>query len=36
LAWRKTAREAGGLGHIDIALVADITKEISREYGVLV
>jgi alkyl hydroperoxide reductase subunit AhpC len=24
------------LGHIDIPLVADITKEISRAYGVLV
>ena len=36
LAWRKTARELGGLGQIDIPLVADITKEISREYGVLV
>ena len=36
LAWRKTSRENGGLGHIDIALVADITKEISRKYGVLV
>ena len=36
LAWRKTPRENGGLGHIDIPLVADITKKISRDYGVLV
>jgi alkyl hydroperoxide reductase subunit AhpC len=36
LAWRKTAREQGGLGHIEIPLVADITKDISRQYGVLV
>ena len=26
LAWRKTSRENGGLGQIDIPLVADITK----------
>ena len=36
LAWRKTAREQGGLGHIDIPMVSDITKTIAREYGVLV
>ena len=36
LAWRKTSRENGGLGQIDISLVADITKSISRDYGVLV
>lgn len=36
LAWRKTAREQGGLGQVDIPLVADITKEIARSYGVLV
>lgn len=26
LAWRKTERNLGGLGHIDIPLVSDITK----------
>lgn len=36
LAWRKTPRKAGGLGDINIPLVADITKSISRNYGVLV
>jgi peroxiredoxin (alkyl hydroperoxide reductase subunit C) len=36
LAWRKTDRKDGGLGHIDIPLVADITKEISAQYNVLV
>lgn len=36
LAWRKTPRNQGGLGDIDIPLVSDITKEISAEYGVLV
>lgn len=36
LAWRKTARENGGLGRIEIPLVADITKDIARLYGVLV
>ena len=36
MAWRKTERSKGGLGEIDIPLVADITKEISKNYGVLV
>ena len=36
MAWRKTARKDGGLGPIDIPLVADITKEISAQYNVLV
>mmetsp|Transcript_307 Transcript_307/g.365 ORF Transcript_307/g.365 Transcript_307/m.365 type:complete len:232 (+) Transcript_307:122-817(+) len=35
LAFSKTAREEGGLGGVDIPLVADITKEISRAYNVL-
>uniref|UniRef100_A0A7S3LTQ5 Thioredoxin domain-containing protein n=1 Tax=Aplanochytrium stocchinoi TaxID=215587 RepID=A0A7S3LTQ5_9STRA len=35
LAFSKTARELGGLGGVDIPLVADITKEISRAYHVL-
>lgn len=35
-AWRNTAVEKGGIGHINFPLIADITKEISRDYGVLV
>uniref|UniRef100_A0A7S4LLZ3 thioredoxin-dependent peroxiredoxin n=1 Tax=Eutreptiella gymnastica TaxID=73025 RepID=A0A7S4LLZ3_9EUGL len=36
LAWIRTPRENGGLGGVDIPLVADISKQISRDYGVLV
>jgi alkyl hydroperoxide reductase subunit AhpC len=36
LAWRKTKKEDGGLGPIDIPLLSDITKEIAKNYGVLV
>jgi len=36
LAWIQTARAAGGVGKLDIPLVADISKEISHAYGVLV
>ena len=36
LAWIKTAREEGGIGKINYPLVADVSKEISRNYGVLV
>ena len=35
LAWVNTPREQGGLGPTDIPLVADITRSISRDYGVL-
>lgn len=35
-AWRNTPIEKGGIGTIDFPLIADITKEISRDYGVLV
>ena len=35
LAWRKTARKDGGLGDIQYPLIADLNKEISRKYGVL-
>lgn len=36
LAWTRTAREDGGLGdQVEFPLVADITKDISRAYGVL-
>lgn len=35
-AWRNTPPDQGGLGQIDFALVADITKSIARDYDVLV
>eukprot|EP01114_Cavostelium_apophysatum_P014796 TRINITY_DN3922_c0_g1_i2.p1 TRINITY_DN3922_c0_g1~~TRINITY_DN3922_c0_g1_i2.p1 ORF type:complete len:259 (-),score=40.83 TRINITY_DN3922_c0_g1_i2:185-961(-) len=35
LAWTNTPRKQGGLGEMKIPLVADITKQISRDYGVL-
>jgi alkyl hydroperoxide reductase subunit AhpC len=35
LAWQKTPRNKGGLGDVRYPLVADITKQISRDYGVL-
>jgi peroxiredoxin (alkyl hydroperoxide reductase subunit C) len=35
-AWRKTPVEQGGIGEINFPLISDITKEISRDYGVLV
>jgi len=35
LAWVKTPRKSGGLGEMKIPIVADITKQISRDYGVL-
>jgi peroxiredoxin (alkyl hydroperoxide reductase subunit C) len=36
LAWQKTSREQGGLGGVRYPLLADITKQIARDYGVLV
>lgn len=36
LAWVKTPRTEGGIGRIEYPLLADFSKEISREYGVLV
>ena len=36
MAWIKTPRSEGGLGNISYPLIADISKEISRNYGVLV
>lgn len=35
LAWRNTPRTQGGLGQINYPLVADINKDIARNYGVL-
>lgn len=34
-AWRNTPVEKGGIGNINYPLIADITKNISRDYGVL-
>ena len=34
-AWRNTKVEDGGIGQIDYPLVADVTKNIARDYGVL-
>lgn len=35
LAWKKTPRDQGGLGDIQFPLVADLSKDIARDYGVL-
>ncbi|KAI6647986.1 hypothetical protein LOD99_8314 [Oopsacas minuta] len=35
LAWTKQPRDKGGLGAMNIPLLSDITKSISRDYGVL-
>ncbi|MCT4643246.1 MAG: peroxiredoxin [Bacteriovoracaceae bacterium] len=34
-AWRNTPVNNGGIGNIDYPLVADVTKNIARDYGVL-
>ena len=34
-AWKNTPRSQGGIGQVKFPIVADITKSISREYGVL-
>ncbi len=34
LAWIRTARSQGGLGHINIPLLSDLTHQISKDYGV--
>lgn len=36
LAWRNTPVEKGGIGAVEFPLISDLTKEISRDYGVLV
>jgi len=36
LAWVNTPRNKGGLGKMDIPLLADLTKQISSDYGVLI
>lgn len=35
LAWTNTPRKNGGLGNMNIPLLSDLTKQISRDYGVL-
>jgi len=35
LAWKNTPVDQGGIGNVQYPLVADITKDISRSYGVL-
>ena len=36
LNWMNTPRNQGGLGGLKYPLVADITKSISKDYGVLI
>ncbi len=36
LAWINTSRKEGGLGKMDIPLVSDLNKTISRAYNVLI
>ena len=35
LAWKNTDRKKGGIGDIQYPLLADINKQVSRDYGVL-
>lgn len=35
LAWRNTPRDQGGIGNVSYPLVADMNKQISRDYDVL-
>ncbi|HNT89988.1 MAG TPA: peroxiredoxin [Candidatus Hydrogenedentes bacterium] len=34
-AWKNTPPEKGGIGNVQFPMIADITKTISRDYGVL-
>jgi len=36
LAWKNTAVEKGGIGNVQYPLVADLSKKIAQDYGVLV
>ncbi|KAG6543441.1 hypothetical protein Mapa_015111 [Marchantia paleacea] len=36
LAWIQTERKAGGLGDLNYPLVSDLTKKISKDFGVLI
>lgn len=33
-AWRSTARDQGGIGEVDFPLVADLSHEITKAYGI--
>jgi peroxiredoxin (alkyl hydroperoxide reductase subunit C) len=35
LAWKNTAPDQGGIGQVKYPLVADLSKQISKDYGVL-
>jgi peroxiredoxin 3 len=35
LAWIRTPRKKGGLGRMQIPLLADVDRRVSRAYGVL-
>jgi peroxiredoxin (alkyl hydroperoxide reductase subunit C) len=35
LAWKKTPEEEGGIGPVQFPMVSDLTKDISRAYGIL-
>ncbi len=35
LAWKNTPRNKGGIGQIEYPIVSDLSKEISRSYGIL-
>ena len=34
--WCKTPRNKGGLGEMDIPLLADVDRKIATDYGVLI
>ncbi|EQC27364.1 peroxiredoxin [Saprolegnia diclina VS20] len=36
LAWINQPRNEGGLGHMAIPVISDVTKKIARDYGVLI
>jgi len=36
LAWKNTPVDQGGLGNVQFPMVADLTKQIGRDYGVLI
>ncbi|EKV27045.1 Alkyl hydroperoxide reductase subunit C-like protein [Caenispirillum salinarum AK4] len=35
LAWKKTPQDEGGLGNVKFPMVADLNKQIARDFGVL-
>ena len=36
LAWTKTPRNQGGVGNLNFPLLSDLTKQVGKDYGVLV